>query len=114
MSEVLDFEISRTTLQMRGLMHASVSSGAGSTPVLHTEIPKAGKSWYKNSTLGVNSLRSMMKNMVMINASSQLQATQRKLVKHSTRKHLGQKLVNNNVPPTEIAQSTGHKKRQVD
>ena len=48
-----------------------------------------------------------MKNMV--NASSQLQATKRKLVNHSTRKHLVQKLVNNNVPPTEIAQITGHK-----
>jgi hypothetical protein len=74
---------------------------------INTEIPKAGKSWYKNSPLGVNSLRSMMKNMV--NASSQLQATKRKLVNHSTRKHLVQKLVNNNVPPTEIAQITGHK-----
>ena len=40
---------------------------------INTEIPKAGKSWYKNSPLGVNSLRSMMENMV--NASSQLQST---------------------------------------
>ena len=74
---------------------------------INTEIPKIGKSWYKNSPLGVNSLRSMMKNMV--NASSKLHATNRKLVNHSTRKHLVQKLVNNNVPPTEIAQITGHK-----
>ena len=74
---------------------------------INTESPKAGKCWYKNAPLGVNSLRLMIKNMV--GASSQLRSTKRKLVNHSTRKHLVQKLVDSNVPPTEIAQITGHK-----
>jgi formylmethanofuran dehydrogenase subunit B len=49
----------------------------------------------------------MMQNMV--SASSQLQASKQKLVNHSTKKHLVQKLVDNNIPLTEIAQITGHK-----
>ena len=49
----------------------------------------------------------MIKNMVC--ANSQLLSTKRKLVNHSTRKHLVQKLVDSNVPTTEIAQITGHK-----
>jgi len=34
--------------------------------------------------------------------------TDNKLVNHSTRKHLVQKLVDNDVPPNEIIQITGH------
>ena len=45
----------------------------------------------------------------MVGANSQLLSTKRKLVNHSTRKHLVQKLVDSNVPTTEIAQITGHK-----
>ena len=45
----------------------------------------------------------------MVSASSQLQASKQKLVNHSTKKHLVQKLVDNNIPLTEIAQITGHK-----
>ena len=48
---------------------------------INTESPKAGKCWYKNAPLGVNSLRLMIKNMV--GASSQLRSTKRKLVNHS-------------------------------
>ena len=59
------------------------------------EVPKAGRKWFKAAPLGVNSLRSIVKNMLAAN--------------HSTRKHLVQKLVDNNIPPKEIVQITGHK-----
>ena len=71
---------------------------------INTEGPKVGKKWFKASPLGVNSLRSMVKNMT---AASQLHSD-KKLVNHSTRKHLVQKLVDNNIPPNEIVQITGH------
>ena len=69
------------------------------------EVPKAGRKWFKAAPLGLNSLRSMVKNML---AASQVQS-HKKLVNHSTRKHLVQKLVANNIPPNEIVQITGHK-----
>ena len=47
----------------------------------------------------------MVKNMM---AASQLHSD-KKLVNHSTRKHLVQKLVDHNIPPNEIVQITGHK-----
>ena len=72
---------------------------------VNTEVPKAGKKWFKATPLGVNSLRSMVKNML---AASQVHSD-KKLVNHSTRKHLVQKLVDNNIPPNEIVQITGHK-----
>ncbi|CAH3121017.1 unnamed protein product [Porites lobata] len=51
---------------------------------VNTEVSKAGKKWFKAAPLG-------------------------KLVKHSTRKHLVQKLLDNNIPPNEIVEITGHK-----
>ena len=51
---------------------------------VNTEVPKAGKKWFKAAPLGVNSLRSMVKNML---AASQVHSN-KKLVNHSTRKHL--------------------------
>ena len=65
---------------------------------INTEVPKARKKWFKASPLGVNSLRSVVKNML---AASQVQSD-KKLVNHSTRKHLVQKLVDSNIPPNEI------------
>ena len=72
---------------------------------VNTEVLKAGKKWFKAAPLGVNSLRSMVKNMV---AASQVHSD-KKLVNHSTRKHLVQNLVDNNIPLNEIVQITGHK-----
>ena len=46
-----------------------------------------------------------MKNVL---AASQVQSD-KKLVNHSTRKHLVQKLVDSNIPSNEIVQITGHK-----
>ena len=74
---------------------------------VNNENLKPGQMWFKCSPLGVNSLRSMLKNMIR---DSGLQ-TDNKLVKHSTRKHLVQKLVDNEIPPNEIIHITGHKKR---
>ena len=65
---------------------------------INTEAPKAGKKWSKACPLGVNSLMSMVKNML---AASQVQSDT-KLVNHSTRKHLVQKLVDSDIPPNEI------------
>ena len=58
---------------------------------VNTEVPKAGKKWFKASPPGVNSLRSMVKKML---AGSQVHSD-KKLVNHNTRKHLVQKLVDN-------------------
>ena len=72
---------------------------------VNIESPKPGQKWFKCSPLGVNSLRSMLKNMIKDSGLK----TDKKLVNHSTRKHLVQKLVDNDVPPNEIIQITGHK-----
>ena len=71
---------------------------------VNIESPKPGQKWFKCSPLGVNSLRSMLKNMIKDSGLK----TDQKLVNHSTRKHLVQKLVDNDVPPNEIIQITGH------
>ena len=72
---------------------------------INTPLPKPGKKLFKSSPLGVNSLRSMMNNMRKDADFN----TDRKLVNHSTRKHLIQKLVDNEIPANEIIQVTGHK-----
>ena len=65
----------------------------------------AGLKAWSHSVRKANSLRNMLKRMVK---DSGLE-TDKKLVNHSTRKHLVQKLVDNDIPPTEIMQITGHK-----
>ena len=72
---------------------------------VNIESPKPGQKWFECSPLAVNSLRSMLKNMIKDSGLK----TDKKLVNHSTRKHLVQKLVDNDVPPNEIIQITGHK-----
>ena len=69
---------------------------------VNNDSPKPGQMWFKCSPLGVNSLRSMLKNMIR---DSGLE-TDKKLVNHSTRKHLVQKLVDNDILPNEIIQIT--------
>ena len=70
---------------------------------VNTEVPKAGKKWFKAAPLGENSFRSMVKNIL---AASQVHSNTEKLVNHSTRKHLVQKLVDNNIPPNELDTKT--------
>ena len=72
---------------------------------VNNERPKPGQMWFKCSPLGINSLRSMLKNMAQDSGLD----SDKKLVNHSTRKHLVQKLVDNEIPPNEIIQITGHK-----
>ena len=61
--------------------------------------------WFKRQPIGVNKISTIMKRM-SINAGL---PPNKKLTNHSARKHLVQKLSDNNVPPTEIMQITGHK-----
>ena len=72
---------------------------------VNNERPKPCQMWFKCSPLGINSLRSMLKNMVQDSGLD----SDKKVVNHSTRKHLVQKLVDNEIPPNEIIQITGHK-----
>ena len=72
---------------------------------VNNQNPKPGQMWFKCSPLGVNSYRSILKNMIR----DSFLETDKKLVNHSTRKYLVQKLVDNDIPPNEIIQITGHK-----
>lgn len=71
--------------------------------LLTQKLRRQEKKWLKASQLGMNSL--WVRHM---RAASQLHSY-RKLVNHHTRKHLVQKRVDNNIPPDEIVQITGHK-----
>lgn len=64
--------------------------------------------WFKRQPIGVNKLSTTMRRM-SVNAGL---PPDKKLSNHSARKHLVQKLSDNNVPPTEIMQITGHKNVQ--
>ena len=64
---------------------------------VNNENPKPGQMWFKCSPLGVSSLRSMLKNVIR----DAVLETDKKLVNNSTRKHLVQKLVDNDIPPNE-------------
>ena len=88
--------------------HQSTSMMTDESPFylgVNNENPKPGQMQFKCSPLEVNSLRSMLKNVIR---DSGLE-TDKKLVNHSTRKHLVQKLVDSDIPPNEIIQITGHK-----
>ena len=69
---------------------------------------KPADQWFKRQPIGVNKISTIMKRM-SINAGL---PPNKKLTNHSARKHLVQKLSDNNVPPTEIMQITGHKNVQ--
>ena len=64
--------------------------------------------WFKRQPVGVNKLSSMMKRM----ANAAGIGVDKKLTNHSARKHLVQKLSENNIPPNQIMQITGHKNIQ--
>ena len=69
---------------------------------------KKNDQWFKRQPIGVNKLSTTMRRM-SLNAGL---PPNKKLTNHSARKHLVQKLSDNNVPPTEIMQITGHKNVQ--
>ena len=66
------------------------------------------KHWFKAQPMGVNKLNSLMKNCAV---KAGIGANKR-ITNHSARKTLVQKLQDHNVPPTHIAQLTGHKNLQ--
>jgi integrase len=64
--------------------------------------------WFKRQPIGVNKLGSIMKRMTTAAGI----IGDKKLTSHSARKHLVQKLSENNVPANQIMQITGHKNLQ--
>lgn len=64
------------------------------------------KPWYKLQPIGVNKLNSLLKDMVN---EARLGQENKRLTNHSARKHLVQKLNDNEIPPTQIMQITGHR-----
>ena len=63
--------------------------------------------WYLKQKVGEKKLASFMKEM-----ASKANFTGKKLTNHSARKHLVQKLRDENVPPTDIMQISGHRNVQ--
>ena len=62
--------------------------------------------WFKAQPVGVNKLNSLLKDMVN---EAGLGLKNKRLSNHSARKHLMQKLNDNEIPPTQIMQITGHR-----
>ena len=69
------------------------------------ELKSEGSKWFKSQPMGVNKLNSLMKEMTET-AGITVKTN------HSGRKTLVQKLQENNVPPNQIVQITGHKNLQ--
>ena len=66
----------------------------------------SGKPWFKKAPVGVNKLNTLMKTM------AQKDGLGPNFKNHSGRKTMIQTLVNNDVPPTDIMQLSGHKNVQ--
>ena len=66
----------------------------------------SNKEWFKKAPAGVNKLNSIMKNM------AEKAGLTTKFTNHSGRKTMMQTLVNQNFPPTDIIQLSGHKNQQ--
>ena len=66
----------------------------------------SGKPWFKKAPVGVNKLNTLMKTM------AQKAGLGPNFKNHSGRKTMIQTLVNNDVPPTDIVQLSGHKNVQ--
>ena len=66
----------------------------------------SAKPWYKVQPIGVNKLNSLLKDMVN---EARLGLENKRLTNHSARKHLVQKLNDNEIPPIQIMQITGHR-----
>ena len=64
----------------------------------------SGKPWFKKAPVGVNKLNTLMKTM------AQKDGLGPNFKNHSGRKTMIQTLVNNDVPPTDIMELSGHKK----
>lgn len=73
----------------------------------HSWYPGSNIAWYKNSPMGQKLLSAMIKSM-----SVKAGIVHKKLTNHSVRKTMCTTLLQNNVPPTLIAQLSGHKNVQ--
>lgn len=60
--------------------------------------------WFKAQPIGINKLNSILKDMV-----NDAHLENKRLTNHSARKHLVQKLNDNEIAPTQIMQITGHR-----
>ena len=76
---------------------------------INVKNPKSGQAWYKNMPLGINSIYNLTKNMRLQCSAIN---SDRRITNHSVRKHLMQKCVDFNLPPTETVQISGHKNLQ--
>jgi hypothetical protein len=68
--------------------------------------PKPGQLWFRRQNLGPNKLGGFMRQMT---EAAGIDGGEKKLTNTSARKYLVQTLNDSNVPPTHIAQITGHK-----
>ena len=64
------------------------------------------RAWFKPQHIGVNKLNSVLTDMIN---EARLGLENKRLTNHSARKHLVQKLNDNEIPPTQIMQITGHR-----
>jgi integrase len=64
--------------------------------------------WFKPQPMGVNKLNSLMKDWAQLAGIGK----DKRITNHSARKTLVEKLQDNNIPPTQIVQITGHKNLQ--
>ena len=72
----------------------------------HCKKPLSDKLWFKKSALGANALNSLMKRM------AEKAGLGPNISNHSERKTMMQILTDNDVPPTDIVQLSGHKNLQ--
>lgn len=73
---------------------------------INVRNPMKGQVWFKNQPMGVNTIYGLTKNMWQ---KCHTKGDSRKITNHSIRKHLVQKCVDLNLPPTETIQISGHK-----
>ena len=73
----------------------------------NTKIPSNKFPWFKRQPVGINKLGSLMKRM-----STSAGFEQKRFTNHSARKFLVQKLSEQNIPPTQIMQISGHRNIQ--
>lgn len=75
--------------------------------VNHCQKGSSGKYWFKKSSIGINKLNSLMKTM-----AEKAGIGSRNISYHSGRITMMQTLTNNDIPPTDIVQLSGHKNVQ--
>ena len=73
----------------------------------HTKTDGSKKHWFKSAPMGVNELNTLMKTM-----TSKANINNERLINHSARRHMIQKLNDSEIPPTHIMQLSGHKNVQ--